>query len=199
MYSEKTIELLRESHRGKPGSNRGRVFTADQRHNMSVAHVGLPGNNTGMKMPQEVKDKISVSLTGRPLSVMQREAIGRGRRRYYQSLSERQKGEFHRARISRQRDTRLERRIAEQLDNLDVQYIQQYAIGRFVVDFFVPSRELVIEGYGCYWHKCESCGYGSIRDVDIRRKQTITVAGFDLMIIWEHSMSLLNLEKELRF
>lgn len=50
------------------------------------------------------------------------------------------------------RPIQIERRMAELLDTLGVAYAAQQPIGQFIVDFFVPSRNLVIEVDGIYWH-----------------------------------------------
>ena len=51
------------------------------------------------------------------------------------------------------RPTGIERAVAALLDALGVEHLPQYLIGnRFVVDFYVPSRKLVIECDGSYWH-----------------------------------------------
>jgi hypothetical protein len=47
----------------------------------------------------------------------------------------------------------IERTVGALLDALGVTYLPQHPIGkRFVVDFFVPARSLVIECDGSYWH-----------------------------------------------
>lgn len=53
----------------------------------------------------------------------------------------------------------LEVQIAGLLDALGIEYIPQFEVNLAHVDFYVPSRNLIIEVYGCYWHQCESCGH----------------------------------------
>ena len=48
--------------------------------------------------------------------------------------------------------TNIERLVGEVLDALNVEYLPQYPIGEYVVDFFVPSKRLVIEADGEYFH-----------------------------------------------
>lgn len=50
------------------------------------------------------------------------------------------------------RPTSIERTTMVILDTLGVEYKPQHLIGRYVVDFYVPSRNLVIECDGSYWH-----------------------------------------------
>lgn len=48
--------------------------------------------------------------------------------------------------------TSIERTTAELLSALGITFEPQYRIGRFVVDFYVPTSNLVIECDGTYWH-----------------------------------------------
>lgn len=47
----------------------------------------------------------------------------------------------------------LERKMAGVLDGLGVDYVRQYPIDRFFVDFAVVDRQIAIEADGRYWHK----------------------------------------------
>jgi len=49
--------------------------------------------------------------------------------------------------------TDIERKMAELLDKIGIEYIFQYPILRYDVDFAVPSLKIVIECDGEYWHK----------------------------------------------
>lgn len=42
--------------------------------------------------------------------------------------------------------------VAALLDSLEVEYEQEKRIGRYIADFYVPSKNLVIECDGEYWH-----------------------------------------------
>lgn len=50
------------------------------------------------------------------------------------------------------RTSSLERIVKSTLDALSISYVAQKQIGHFVVDMFIPSRDLVIECDGEYWH-----------------------------------------------
>lgn len=55
--------------------------------------------------------------------------------------------------VYRTEGTAPERAVAAMLDSIGVAYETQRGIGgRYVVDFFVPSLNLVIEADGDYWH-----------------------------------------------
>jgi hypothetical protein len=60
--SDKTKKKLSKYFKGKPGPNKGRIFSPTARHNMSVAHLGTPNINKGKHLPQETKTQISNTL-----------------------------------------------------------------------------------------------------------------------------------------
>lgn len=84
----------------------------------------------------------------------------------------------------------LEVQIKGLLDALGVEYIQQYEVSLTHVDFYIPSRHLIIEVYGCYWHQCELCGHPDLgkRTADMQRQYFLRSQGYDLYILWEHDM-----------
>jgi G:T-mismatch repair DNA endonuclease (very short patch repair protein) len=94
------------------------------------------------------------------------------------------------------RDTNIERTIEQQLRNdglvLGRDYFKQVPLPagapRFVVDFFIPTQNLVIEGYGCFWHKCTACGYDGPRSIDEKRKEVLLGEGLSLHIVWGHEL-----------
>lgn len=59
---------------------------------------------------------------------------------------------------------------------------------RYALDFYLPVYRLNIEAMGCWWHKCEECGYGPKRERDKKRVDFITKRGINVYNIWEHQM-----------
>ena len=49
-------------------------------------------------------------------------------------------------------ETSLERDVRVILDKLGVSYDQEFQVGRWSVDFFLPSQRLAIEADSAYWH-----------------------------------------------
>jgi G:T-mismatch repair DNA endonuclease (very short patch repair protein) len=94
------------------------------------------------------------------------------------------------------RDTNIERAIEQKLKNdglvLGTDYFKQVALPanapQFVVDFYIPKQKLVIEGYGCFWHKCTKCGYTGPRSVDEKRREVLAGEGLSLKIVWGHEI-----------
>jgi len=60
-------------------------------------------------------------------------------------------------------------------------------------DFVDNSNTKIIELYGCYWHKCDKCGFGEGRALDRKRLRTYKKYGYETLIIWEHELK--DLEK----
>lgn len=86
--------------------------------------------------------------------------------------------------------SRLEVQVMGLLDALGIEYIHQYEVDMNHVDFYVPSRNLIIEVYGCYWHQCELCGHPDLgkKQIDLRRQYFLRSQGYNLFILWEHDM-----------
>ncbi len=49
----------------------------------------------------------------------------------------------------------IEIAVKKVLDSLGENYQHQHRIGKFLVDFYLPDRNLVIEVDGDYWHSLE--------------------------------------------
>lgn len=67
----------------------------------------------------------------------------------------------------------------------------QYKLSYFVFDFAIPSKRLLIEVDGCYWHGCESCGHiarPANRANDERKNRLSKILGWELLRIPEHSV-----------
>jgi G:T-mismatch repair DNA endonuclease (very short patch repair protein) len=88
----------------------------------------------------------------------------------------------------------LEVQIAGLLDALGIEYIPQYEVDMAHVDFYVPSRNLIIEVYGCYWHQCDNCGHPDLgkREQDRKRQYFLRSKGYNLYMLWEHDMKDIN-------
>lgn len=105
----------------------------------------------------------------------------------------------------RSRGTGPEKRIAELLDSLGVEYVYQARIGRWRVDFLIPGARLVIEYRDCFWHWCPRC-YGDRvpvkggilgrewwarklarnRERDRRKEEELRRMGYHVEVIWKH-------------
>ena len=59
---------------------------------------------------------------------------------------------------------------------------------RYVVDFYFPKLSLVVEAYGCWWHRCPHCSNGEGRPQDRDRIDVLIDSGYDLWRIWGHQI-----------
>lgn len=103
---------------------------------------------------------------------------------------------LHEGRYSSKKDTNIERAIEARLQGagliLGLDYFKQVPLPAhaplYVVDFFIPAQHRVIEGYGCFWHKCPACGYDGPRSVDERRRRVLEGEGLVLEVVWGHEI-----------
>jgi G:T-mismatch repair DNA endonuclease (very short patch repair protein) len=47
---------------------------------------------------------------------------------------------------------KLEKAFAALLDSTNIEYTQQYRLGRFIFDFYLPKSNMLIEVHGTFWH-----------------------------------------------
>lgn len=64
--------------------------------------------------------------------------------------------------------TDIEAIVDKFLQSKEIEYINEYPIGRKVVDFYIPSQNLIIEADGEYWHQDKE--KDSMRDTYIKEK-----------------------------
>lgn len=64
-------------------------------------------------------------------------------------------------------------------------YQKQVRIKGAIVDFLVEGR--IVEVHGCYWHRCEECGYD---DPDNKRRKDEMRQNMlgDVTVIWSHEL-----------
>lgn len=60
---------------------------------------------------------------------------------------------------------------------LGVDFIPQYKIGRYIVDFYIPNIKTIIEVNGRYWHNLES-------DREMLRTEYLKNLGYELYHLW---------------
>lgn len=81
--------------------------------------------------------------------------------------------------------TSIEVKTAEELDNRQIKYIEQYNLGnKFVLDFFLPEYNIVIECDGDYWHRLPN---NVARDKS--KNAYIKACGLSLYRFWESEIN----------
>lgn len=82
----------------------------------------------------------------------------------------------------------IELKVKEQLDMVNIKYIQQKRVynGKryFFLDFYIPSLKLVIECNGDYWHSLPD---RTKRDNML--KKYVESTGRNIIFIWEHEIN----------
>lgn len=124
------------------------------------------------------------------------------KKKWFASLSEEEKMELLAPWIeagmnARGSISKKEKRLEEFFRSKGLEFETQYRIGRKIVDFYIPSKNLVIEFNGCFWHQCESCGHNDgnragtseeIRERDSKRIEFLQSQGYKVVVIWEHDL-----------
>jgi G:T-mismatch repair DNA endonuclease (very short patch repair protein) len=92
--------------------------------------------------------------------------------------------------------TKFENKIASILEGAGIDFLRQFPVGNHVYDFAIPSRKLLINTNGCYWHGCNICFPDKALDsiqrrnkkYDYLRRKNAEMAGWKLIEIWEHEL-----------
>lgn len=72
--------------------------------------------------------------------------------------------------------TKIETIVSEMLDDTDVEYTEQYPIGRYICDFYIAKSNLVIEADGEYWHNLPK-----VKKSDERKNKYLKQHGYNLL------------------
>ena len=79
--------------------------------------------------------------------------------------------------------TNLELKGRELLNDLGIKFEEQYPIGFFVSDIYIPEANLIIEWDGDYWHSLKN---NMARDK--RKDKYLKRKGFTVLRFWEHEV-----------
>lgn len=77
-------------------------------------------------------------------------------------------------------ETNPERKVRELLELMGIKFNQEYRIGRFYIDFYLPDRKLAIEVDGDYWH-----AKPEVKARDIRKEAFLKDKGIDVLRVKE--------------
>lgn len=183
---------------------KGRVVSAEWRKKMSLAKKGKVGNNKGKhwKNTEEFKRKISdyqktvvhtpernanvskglmgnKNCLGRVISPELRKKISVGHLNSPKNCNGILAQQF------RKGPTSIERKLYEELKNRGILFERQYLInGKFVVDAYVPSLNLVIEADGDYWHSLDK-----MIKRDRAKNAYLAKCGYKLLRLPEHQIN----------
>lgn len=100
----------------------------------------------------------------------------------------------------RKKNTLPEQKVRNYLEEKNIKYIEQFSVlDKYLVDFYLPDINLIIEVYGDYWHsnpKVYGEGKTPLNEYqknklkkDKSRNFEIEKEGFELIIIWEKEIN----------
>ena len=168
------------AHKGR--SHKGRPHSMAARRAMSLARKGVP-------KPAQHRERMSKAQSSRwaAMSPAERQRISnlglRAIAQQWASLSPTEQ-EIKMASLTKAsrttRPTSIERIVSTVLDAIGIAYSSQHQVGRYVVDFFVPSKSLVIEADGDYWHSLPER-----RVKDEQRDAYLRLSGYTVLRITE--------------
>lgn len=160
--------------------------------------------NKGKKRTEEQKKRIGETLgsywRGRkrgPFTEEHRRKLKEARNRRglaseetRRKMSEARKGkpwsEEHRKKALEHTITSIEIKVSNQFEKYGIRYIPQKQLckGHFIVDFYLPEYQLVVECNGDYWH---SRPERKKRDKEL--EEYVLSKGKDILWLWEHEIN----------
>lgn len=96
--------------------------------------------------------------------------------------------------------SKLEFVVQSRLEVRGLRYEAQSKQGKYVVDFWSPEMNTVLEVYGCYWHACQPCGKDTHkrpsgaktaarrRYLDRMKRRYFERRGIRFVVLWEHKV-----------
>lgn len=145
VYSEETLKKISEA-------SKRRIVTDATKEKIRLSLIGNR-RRRGIKHKPETIERMRKSKAGQPgrkWSKEQRE------KKSIQSLIRFQKETIKEIKGGKDGLTDIERIVFDELKKRDVRFEQQKIInGRFLVDFYIPSRNTIIECDGDFWHSLD--------------------------------------------
>lgn len=128
---------------------------------------------TGFKHSEETKKKIG-------------EATKKHRKEFSKEFREEQIKRFINLPKNVSENTKIELKVKSQFDHYGIKYFQQKILkkGHFIVDFYLPEYQLVVECNGDYWH---SRPERKKRDKEL--EEYVLSKGKDILWLWEHEIN----------
>lgn len=83
------------------------------------------------------------------------------------------------------KDTTIEIKVEDQLIKYGIKYFKQKSLkkGHFIIDFYLPEYQLVVECNGDYWHNLPE---RKKRDKEL--EEYVLSKGKDILWLWEHEI-----------
>ncbi len=88
-------------------------------------------------------------------------------------------------------ESKAEKVVQRAVAEMGYDYIEQYPVGPYFVDLYVPALDLAIEVNGCYFHPCPVCKREAAYvtyEKERQRLDFIADAGYNIHIVWVHEL-----------
>lgn len=195
----------------KSGTLKGSKFSKGHREGLSIAHKGIKNFWYGRNRPEETKEKMSEAKSGRNLNKKTIEKLHKAGTEKWKKTSrderlERMRNAHEGGRSRWRKMTKCERWIhmlpairASQkanpssieklvwkvLDAVGIDYKTQvpFDLGHFIADIYIPSKNLILECNGTYWHNYRIFPKQLKRDKDFETYAKNN--GYKLIWLWE--------------
>jgi len=97
----------------------------------------------------------------------------------------------------------IEKKVRRKLEHLCIDYKQEYPIGNYNIDFFLPDYNIALEADGIYWHNKDSVEERDKRRdkelLDNHRYGTIRISGDTIRESEDLSMVIINGIREMKY
>ena len=155
---------------------------------------GLPAWNKDLTKETDPRvAKYSNALLGRPLSKKHKENASKGMKKWWAKIPKNEKliyleNWMFAGRVASQiaNPSPLEIAIWEVLDSLEIKFETQYRVGEWLVDIYIPDRNLIIEVNGNHWHDYKMFPKTKIRDDTLEKYAKDN--GYKFIWIWENEI-----------
>ena len=165
-YVRTTGGLYSQEGAKKSGETRKKKFQSGEltQWNVGISFEDSYGKDRASQMKRNISEnkerstKISRSLSGKKKSKEHIKKITEDRRKYWandenrSAQRERRLIQFAENRVGKVVNNKLEQTFRSILDTHKIDYIQSFNSGRFVYDFYIPSRNILIEVDGDFYH-----------------------------------------------
>ena len=183
--SEETREKLRIANFGKKNLN----YPKNRKKKSKEDCLKISRALKGRKLSEEHKKKISESEKGKYVSSELRYRISEATKNAWKNKDKKKKEKDVIALINCSpfsRDTSIEKKVEKQLMLYGIKYFKQKPIcnAHFVIDFYLPEYQLVIECNGDYWHNLNK---GKFRDKEL--EFYVKSKGKDILWLLEHEIN----------
>jgi len=146
-----------------------RVFTDSHKLKLSLAKLG--NENAAGKRSREFSDKM------RKLKLGTKGGKRSSETRLKMSISAKKRAAKW---VFSQKETKIETKLYSELNRIGIEYIKQHRIGRYIVDAYIPSLNLVIEADGEFWHSVDR-----VVKKDIEENKYLKSEGYNLLRLSE--------------